>query len=157
LRARHLSIRTERPYVYWVRWFVRHFERRHPCEMGGAEVAALLSDLANRRAASASTREQALAALLFLSKQGLGADLPRMQGIGRPHTPRRLPVVPSRAEVERPLAAVEGVHRLVFRLLYGTGMRKMECLRLRVKDVDFERAGACCSSARQRVADSIFL
>lgn len=107
--------------------------------MGGPEVAAFLSHLANCRKASASTHKQALAALLFLYKQVLGIELPWMQEIGRPRTPKRLPVVLSPAEVDRLLAATTGVHNLAFRLLYGTGLRKMECLRLRVKDVDFDR------------------
>jgi integron integrase len=112
---------------------------RHPREMGAAEVQAFLSWLANGRQASASTHKQALAALLFLYRQVLGVDLPWLEEIGRPRTPQRIPVVLSRVEVERLLTAVSAEHRLLFRLLYGTGMRKTEGLRLRVKDVDFDR------------------
>jgi integrase len=107
--------------------------------MGAPEIEAFLTWLANGRGASVSTHKQALAALVFLYKQVLGVDLPWLQEIGRPRSPQRLPVVLSRAEVQLLLAATAGEHQLVFRLLYGTGMRKMECLRLRVKDLDFDR------------------
>ena len=139
LRYCHYSLSTERSYVYWVRWFVRFHQLRHPREMGGPQVQAFLSWLANRHGASVSTHKQALAALVFLYKHVLDVDLPWMQEIGRPRTPRRLPVVMNREEVRALLDATTGEHQLVFRLLYGTGMRKMECLRLRVKDLDFER------------------
>ena len=140
LRYAHYSLSTERSYVYWVRGFIRFHGLRHPREMGAPEVESFLSWLANRHGASVSTHKQALAALLFLYKRVLDVDLPWMQEIGRPRTPLRLPVVMSRAEVQRLLAATTGIHQLVFRLLYGTGMRKMECLRLRVKDLDFDRS-----------------
>lgn len=139
LRYVHYSLSTERAYVRWVRTFVRFHGMRHPREMGGPEVEAFLAWLANQRGVSVSTHKQALSALLFLYKHVLSVDLPWMQQIGRPRTPQRLPVVMSRAEVQRLLAATSGVHHLVFRLLYGAGMRKMECLRLRVKDLDFDR------------------
>ncbi len=99
LRYAHYSLSTERSYVYWVRWFVRFHDLRHPREMGSAEVQAFLTSLANRRGASASTHRQALAALIFLYKHVLSMDLPWMQEIGRPRTPQRLPVVLSREEV----------------------------------------------------------
>ena len=139
IRYNHYSLSTERAYVYWTRWFVRFHGLRHPREMGGAEVEAFLSWLANRRGASASTHKQALAALIFLYKQVLGVNLAWLEEIGRPRPAQRLPVVMSRAEVQLLLSATTGVYQLVFRLLYGTGMRKMEALRLRVKDVDFDR------------------
>jgi integrase len=139
LRYAHYSLSTERSYVYWVRAFIRFHGLRHPREMGGPEVESFLSWLANQHGASVSTHKQALSALLFLYKHILAVDLPWMQEIGRPRTPQRLPVVLSRVEVQRLPAATAGVHQLIFRLLYGTGMRKMECLRLRVKDVDFDR------------------
>lgn len=107
--------------------------------MGAAEVEGFLTWLANRHGASVSTHRQALSALVFLYKQVLGIDLPWLQEIGRPRVPKRLPVVMSRIEVQHLLQATTGQHQLVFRLLYGTGMRKMEALRLRVKDVDFDR------------------
>jgi integrase len=128
LRYVHYCLSTERAYVHWVRAFIRFHRMRHPREMGGPEVEAFLAWLANQRSVSVSTHKQALSALLFLYKHVLGVDLPWMQEIGRPRAPQRLPVVMSRAEVQRLLAATSGVHLLVFRLLYGTGMRKMECL-----------------------------
>ena len=139
LRYRHYSLSTERSYAYWVRSYIRFHGLRHPREMGGREVEAFLSHVANQRGASASTHKQALSALLFLYRHVLDVELPWMQDIGRPQTPARLPTVLSREEVERLLAAMPGVPGLVSRLLYGTGMRKMECLRLRVKDLDFDR------------------
>lgn len=139
VRYLHYSLSTEHCYVQWVRRFVRFHGLRHPRELGGPQVAAFLSALASQRHASASTHKQALSALLFLYRQVLGVDLPWMQQIGRPRTPARLPTVLSRDEVTRLLAATSGVSGLALRLLYGTGMRKMECLRLRVKDVDLDR------------------
>jgi integron integrase len=139
VRYLHYSLSTEHSYVQWVRRFVRFHGLRHPREMGGVEVEQFLSHLANQRDASASTHKQALSALLFLYRKVIGVDLPWMQEVGRPRTPARLPTVLSRDEVERLLAATDGTAGLIARLLYGTGMRKMECLRLRVKDLDFER------------------
>ena len=139
IRYRHLSLSTERSYAYWVRSFIRFHGLRHPRELGGVDVEAFLSHLANKQAASASTHKQALAALLFLYRHVIGAELPWMKDIGRPQTPVRVPVVLSRQEVARLLAAMKGVEGLIAQLLYGTGMRKMECLRLRVKDLDFDR------------------
>lgn len=136
IRYRHYSLSTERSYAYWVRYFIRFHGLRHPRELEGADVEAFLSHLANVRAASASTHKQALAALLFLYKHVLNIDLPWMHEIGRPRTPARLPVVLSRPEVQRLLAAISGVEGCIAQLLCGTGMRKMECLRLRVKDAN---------------------
>jgi len=139
IRYRHYSLSTEKSYAYWVRNFILFHGKRHPRELGGAQVEAFLTHLANQRAASASTHKQALAALLFLYRHVLELELPWMKEIGRPHTPARLPVVLSQDEVGRLLAAASGVEGLVMRLLYGTGLRKMESLRLRVKDLDFDR------------------
>jgi integron integrase len=139
IRARHLSIRTEQQYVYWIRWFVRRNLPRHPRDMGTTEVEAFLSMLANERRASASTHNQALSALLFLYRAVLKQDLPWLDRLERPKRPLRLPVVMTVEEVAAALAHLEGQHALLARLLYGTGMRIMEALRLRVKDVDFAR------------------
>lgn len=139
IRYCHYSLQTEKTYVHWARAFIRFHHLRHPREMGAKEVEAYLSYLANVRQVSASTHKQALAAILFLYKRVLSIELPWMQEIGRPRTPTRIPVVLSREEAQRLLAAIPGVHGLIARLLYGTGMRKMECLRLRIKDVDFDR------------------
>ena len=139
IRYCHYSLRTEQAYVHWVRGVVRHSGLRHPREMGAAEVEAFLSHLANDRHVSASTHRQALSAILFLYKEVLDTDLPWMQQIGRPQARQRVPVVLSRDEVALLLPHVTGAYGLVARLLYGAGLRLMECLRLRVKDADFDR------------------
>lgn len=140
-RARylHYSLRTEKAYVYWVRFFVRWHGLRHPRDMGAPQVQAFLTMLANERRVSSSTHNQALSALLFLYREVLGLDLPWLQDLQRPSRGRRIPTVLGQDEVAALLAAMDGVMQLVARLLYGTGMRLMEALRLRVKDVDFDR------------------
>ena len=139
IRLKHYSIRTERVYCEWIKRYVRFHNYRHPSEMGAAEVEAFLSDLAVRRDVSASTQNQALAALLFLYKQVLKQDLPWLGEVVRARKPSRLPVVLSIQEVQQVLGHLEGEARLVTRLLYGAGLRLMEALRLRVKDVYFSR------------------
>ncbi|MDR7192662.1 integron integrase [Luteimonas terrae] len=136
-RVRHLSIRTERAYVGWIRRFILANAKRHPREMDGAEVTAFLTVLATRDRVAAGTQNQALAALLFLYREVLGVDLPWMEAVVRAKRPRRVPVVLAVKEVERLLRAMEGRPALLAGLLYGTGMRLMEALRLRIKDVDF--------------------
>ncbi|MBZ0248137.1 MAG: integron integrase [Burkholderiales bacterium] len=139
IRARHYSRRTEEAYVQWIRRFVLFHGRRHPREMGAAEVTAFLSSLANEGHVAASTQNQALAAVLFLYRAVLAVELPWLSGITRAKRPRRLPVVLTRQEVHALLANLDGTHALMARLMYGTGLRMMECLRLRVKDVDLAR------------------
>jgi integron integrase len=139
IRLKHYSIRTERVYCEWVKRYIRFHQYRHPVEMGAPEVEAFLSDLAVRRDVSASTQNQALAALLFLYKQVLKHDLPWLGEIVRAKKPARLPVVLSMDEVQQILGLLDGQVGLVARLLYGGGMRLMEGVRLRVKDVDFAR------------------
>lgn len=139
LRLRHYSIRTERAYLGWARRFILSNGMRHPVEMGQREVERFLTDLAARDDVASGTQNQALAALLFLYREVLSMRLPWMQDVVRAKRPRRLPVVLSRAEIDRLLAAMDGQSRLMAALLYGTGMRLMECVRLRIKDVDFER------------------
>jgi integron integrase len=139
VRYLHYSLRTEDAYVHWVRAFVRFHGRRHPREMGGPEVEAFLSWLSSERGVSVSTHRQALSAVLFLYQQVLGQQLPWMQAIGRPQRRPRLPVVLSVDEVAAVLGRLDGVHGLLARLLYGTGMRIAEALQLRVKDIDFDR------------------
>lgn len=139
IRVRHYSLRTEEAYVYWARRFIRFHHHRHPREMGAEELKAFLSNLAGPMEVAASTQNQALSALLFLYKEVLGVDLPWLDGIRKAKRPRRLPVVLTREEARALLARMEGTHGLMARLLYGTGMRLMECLRLRVKDVDLAR------------------
>jgi len=139
IRYKHYSLRTEQQYVYWVRAFVRFHSLRHPREMGATEIEQFLSWLATDRKVAVSTHKQALAALLFLYRNVLGVDLPWLSEFERPKTPVRLPSVLSREEVSALLDAMEGPIADLARLVYGTGMRLMEALRLRVKDVDFQR------------------
>jgi integron integrase len=139
MRRLGLARRSEEAYVGWIRRFVLANDRRHPRELGAPEVERFLTHLAVHGNVAASTQNQALAALLFLYRQVLGIDLPWMADVQRAKKPRRLPVVLTRAEVQGLLAEVAGVHWLMAALLYGSGMRLMECVRLRVKDVDFVR------------------
>lgn len=139
IRLRHLSYRTELAYVHWVRRFVRYHGMRHPQMMGAPEVESFLNHLASERNVAASTQNQALAALLFLYRHVLDAPLDHMEGLVRARRPRRLPTVLSRAEVERLLRNLQGRDHLVGSLLYGTGLRICECLRLRVQDLAFDQ------------------
>jgi integron integrase len=139
IRVRNYSIRTETVYAEWAKRYIRFHRYRHPAEMGAAEIEAFLTHLAVKRDVSASTQNQALAALLFLYKEVLKLDLPWLQGIVRAKKPKHLPVVLTRAEVEALLAQLQGVSWIVANLLYGSGLRLLEALRLRVKDVDFAR------------------
>jgi integron integrase len=139
LRLKHYSLATERVYLQWMRRFILANGKRHPREMGGVEVEGFLSALATDGGVSPSTQNQALSALLFLYRDVLGIELPWMEGIVRAKRPRRVPTVLSRDEVNHLLAALDGRPWLIASLLYGTGMRLMECLRLRVKDIDFGR------------------
>jgi integron integrase len=135
---KHYSLRTEEAYLGWIGRFVKFHGRRHPRDMGAAEAEAFLSDLAVRRNVASSTQNQALAALLFLYKEVLGVDLPWLDGLARAKRPARLPTVLTVREAGAVLERIEGTVGLAARLLYGTGMRLLEGLRLRVKDVDFE-------------------
>lgn len=139
IRYLHYSIRTEEAYVHWVRAFVRFHGLRHPADLGAADVEAFLAWLANDRNVAVSSHQQALSALLFLYQKVLGLSVPWMNEISWPQRAPRLPVVLSHDEVARVLAALPNEHRLFGQLLYGTGMRLLEGLRLRVKDVDFAR------------------
>jgi integron integrase len=137
IRSRHYSRRTEEAYWYWIRFYIVFHGKRHPREMGAAEVTAFLSWLANECNVAAATQNQALSALLFLYKQVLGKDLPWLDGMTRAKRPVRLPVVLTEAEVKRVLGHLHGVKWLMGSLLYGAGLRQRECLMLRVKDFDF--------------------
>jgi integron integrase len=139
IRLRHYSVRTERTYAHWVTRYVAFHGMRHPSEMGAGEITAFLSSLATDRNVAASTQNQALSALLFLYKEVLGVDLPWLDEVRRAKKPRHLPTVMTQAEVRAVLAHLEGVNGLLARLLYGTGMRLMEGVRLRVKDLELER------------------
>ena len=138
LRYRHMSYRTEQAYVGWVRRFILFHNKRHPKEMGKPEIECYLTYLANNCGVSTSTHHQALSALLFLYKEVLAIDLPWLDEIHRPNRSKRLPVVLTAHEISSILTHLEGVHHLMVRLLYGTGLRLHEMLMLRVKDVDFE-------------------
>jgi integron integrase len=137
LRRKHYSIRTEQAYVDWIKRFIFFHEKRHPVQMGESEVTAFLSHLASARNVAVSTQNQALSALLFLYGEVLGRDLGFLDGIERPQRTPRVPVVFTRDEVQRVLAQLEGDFGLMAELLYGSGLRLMECVRLRVKDIDF--------------------
>jgi integron integrase len=137
-RVRHLSRRTEAAYTGWVRRYVLFHGKRHPREMGPDEVRSFLTHLATDGKVAASTQNQALAALLFLYRDVLQAELPLIDGVVRAKKPRRLPVVLTRSEVRRFLEQLEGTPGVVAGLLYGSGLRLLEALRLRVKDVDFD-------------------
>lgn len=139
IRFKHYSIRTEQAYVDWIKRFIRHFDKRHPRDMGADEVQAFLTHLALAGRVAASTQNQAKSALLFLYKEVLAVELPWLDKVEAAKTPKRLPVVLSREEVMAVLSRLEGSHGLIARLLYGTGLHIMECLRLRAKDVIFER------------------
>lgn len=138
LRERHYSPRTERSYSHWVRGFILFNGKRHPREMGASEVRAYLRHLAVDRDCSAATHQQALCAIVFLYKNVLGSPLPWLEDLPRPSKPARLPVVLSQREVERVVDELPGIYRLFAETLYGTGMRLMEGIGLRIKDVDFD-------------------
>ncbi|MGZ5445023.1 MAG: integron integrase [Thermoanaerobaculia bacterium] len=138
LRTRHYSIRTEDAYVQWARRYILFHGKKHPSAMGAGEINAFLSHLAVERDVSASTQMQALCAILFLYRDVLVEEVPWLSELERVPRKQRTPLVLTHAEVKRLLGAMAGTPHLVARLLYGTGMRLLECLRLRVKDLDFE-------------------
>jgi integron integrase len=139
LRVKHYAIRTEEAYVGWIRRYVLFHQKRHPQEMGMPEVEAFLTDLAVHQRVAASTQNQALSALLFLYAEVLQQPLAGPLNPVRAKQPKRLPVVLTHTEVRRVLDALSGVQHLMGQLLYGSGLRLMECLRLRVKDLDFDQ------------------
>lgn len=141
IRVRQLSRRTERTYAAWIRRFILFHGKRHPRELAEDEVNAFLTHLAADRDVSPSTQTQALSALLFLYRHVLDKELGELD-IVRPKRPRRLPVVLAKGEVRAVLAELGNPHRLVATLLYGSGLRLLEALRLRVKDLDFDRGVA---------------
>jgi integron integrase len=139
LRSLHYSLRTEQTYVHWIKRFIHFHGKRHPRGMGGPEVEAFLSHLATQGRVAANTQNLALSALLFLYRDVLGIELPWLKDVTRAKKPQRLPTVLTRAEAEALLKALKpGIPGLVARLLYGTGMRLMEGVRLRVKDLEFD-------------------
>lgn len=140
IRVKHYSLRTEQAYVGWIKRYIFFHDKRHPRDMGKVEVEAFLGALAVERNVSAATQTQALSALLFLYREVLGVELPWLDDLVRAKKPRRLPSVLTRAEVSALLGAIDDPDvALPSRLLYGAGLRLLECLRLRVKDVDTSR------------------
>lgn len=138
IRVRHYSLRTEQTYLHWAKRFILFHGKRHPQEMGETEVGAFLSHLAVSRHVSPSTQNQALNALVFLYKQVLGRPLEQIEGVVRAKKLPKLPVVLTMAEVGQVLNGLKGVHWLIGCLQYGSGLRLMESVRLRIKDLDFE-------------------
>ncbi|HEV8715114.1 MAG TPA: integron integrase [Candidatus Binatia bacterium] len=139
IRLRHYSLRTEEAYVHWIRRFIFFHGKRHPLEMGEQEISHFLSVLAVEGRVSASTQNQALCALLFLYRHVLDQQVGWLDEVVRARRPQRLPVVLSRQEVRALLGGLDGVHWLMASLLYGAGLHLLECLRLRVKDLDFAK------------------
>jgi integron integrase len=139
IRRRHYSDRTEKAYVHWIKRFIFFHNKRHPAEMAESEIAQFLSSLATEGRVSASTQNQALNALLFLYNDVLNKRIGLIDGVVRAKRPQRLPVVLTKDEVKRVLDRMSGAPRLMGLLLYGAGLRLMECCRLRVKDIDFSR------------------
>ena len=139
IRTKHYSYSTEKTYLHWAKRFILFHGKRHPAEMGAPEVEAFLSALATERNVSASTQNQAMHAILFLYRDVLHVTLPWLDGITRARVSKRLPSVLTQQEMAAMLAHVSGTNGLIIRLLYGTGMRIKECLRLRIKDADLAR------------------
>jgi integron integrase len=137
IRRKHFSLRTERIYCDWIRRFILYHRKRHPQEMGETEITEFLTHLARNGLVAASTQNQALSALLFLYREVLQREIGWLDKVERAKRPSRLPVVLTRDEARRVFLNLHGRHRLMAGLLYGSGLRLMECVRLRVKDVDF--------------------
>jgi integron integrase len=137
LRSKHYARRTEQSYIDWITRYVRFHQMRHPRELGVADVSAFLTYLAVDLKVAASTQNQARSAVLFLYREVLGIAIDEVQDVVAAKTPQRLPTVLTKDEVSTVLAALSGEYRLMAQLLYGSGLRLMECLRLRVKDLDF--------------------
>lgn len=148
IRTRHYSIRTEHSYIGWIKRFVWYHNKRHPRDMGEREVEAFLSHLAVERHVSPATQNQALNALVFLYRHILDRPLGELANVSRARKPSRLPVVLSVEEIRRILSHLEGTHWLAACLMYGSGLRLMECLRLRVKDIEFSRRAVIVRSGK---------
>jgi integron integrase len=138
IRVKHYSIRTEKSYIQWIKSYLHFHALQHPRDLGAEHIESYLTFLAVNRQVSASTQNQALSALLFLYKEVLGVDLPYLDGITRAKKSQRVPVVFTQDEAFRVIQGLQPPHSLMARLLYGSGLRLMECVRLRIKDVDFE-------------------
>ncbi len=139
IRVRHFSVNTETAYVGWIRRYIHFHGKQHPLKLGEPEISQFLTHLAVRQHVSAPTQNQALSALLFLYREVLGREVAWLDDLVRAKRPKRLPVVLTQAEVDALLRRLQGIPKLVASLLYGSGLRLLECLRLRIKDVDLER------------------
>ena len=151
IRLKHYSLRTEQSYLDWIKRFILFNGKRHPVDLGAGAVEAFLTHLAAVRNVSASTQYQAKSALLFLYREVLEIELPWLDSVVTASTPRRLPVVLTREETVLLLDRLVGTNRLIGRLLYGTGMRIMEGVRLRVKDVEFSRRAILVRDGEARI------
>jgi integron integrase len=138
MRFKHYSLRTEQTYREWIKRFILFHGKRHPRKMGAPEISRFLSDLAVRGRVAASTQNQAFNAILFLYREVLHLEMGQIENVERAKRPARLPVVLSKEEAQRVLSGMTGTFQLMAKLLYGAGLRLMECVRLRIKDVDFE-------------------
>jgi len=138
IRRRHYSYRTEETYIHWIKRFIYFHQKRHPNDMGEAEVTAFLNHLARERKVASSTQNQALSAVVFLYRKALGRPLGWLEGLEWARRPARVPTVLTAGEAQRLLAHLEGTKWIMASLLYGAGLRLRECLKLRVKDIDFE-------------------
>ena len=139
IRKKHYSIRTEQAYVDWIRRFILFHKKRHPKDMGEKEISEFISHLATKKKVASSTQNQALNAIVFLYKRVLNVELGDFGHMERAKKPEKLPTVMSRDEAGRILASMAGIHQLMAKLLYGCGLRLMECVRLRVQDIDFDQ------------------
>ncbi len=139
IRRKHYSLRTEATYIDWIKRYIFFHQKRHPAEMGAPEMEQFLNYLAVKRQVVASTQNQALSALVFLYRQVLKMEPPKIEGVERARHSKNLPVVFTRDEANAVIAHLKGEHRLIASLLYGSGLRIMEAVRLRVKDIDFSR------------------
>lgn len=137
IRRKHYSIRTEEAYVYWIKRYIYFHNKRHPNDMDGPEIESFLTHLAVEQNVAASTQNQAMNALLFLYREVLNKKLTHSINAVRAKEPKRIPVVMTRDEVQKVISHLSGTHKLMAKLLYGSGLRLMECVRLRVKDIDF--------------------
>lgn len=139
LRNRHYSLRTEETYISWVRQFILYHNKRHPRDMGPDEINDFITNLVNRRTVAASTQNQAISAIMFLYRNVLQIELDETRILPiRPTKPKRVPTVLSRDEAKRVIARMEGVYKLMGQIMYGSGLRLMEVIRLRIKDIDFD-------------------
>jgi integrase len=148
MRLKHMSLRTEQAYVSWIKRFILFHDKRHPAEMGADEIRAFLTYLALHGQVAASTQNGALNALVFLYRQVLKQPFPELEGLERAKRPRRIPTVLTTEETQAILAHLHGTPRLMAGLLYGAGLRLMECVRLRVKDIDSPTSKLPCGMAR---------